>query len=250
MYRGLVASLLFLVVGLYGCATPGESANDIARLNKEVADLKREVAVLSRRVEQLSGGSKVQRPPQIRQSVSFAGNPRLGSSDAKIAMIEFSDFQCPFCRRYHNRTFDQIKQRYVDTGKLIYVYRDFPLPSHRQAPMAAVAANCAGKQGAYWAMQRSLYAPGAQLSRDYYLSSAKRLGLKPKKFEKCLSDRSQMDEVTRDTRYGASLGIRGTPAFFIGRVDGEKIVEVTPVIGAQPLSAFTRAIDQALARVK
>ena len=114
--------------------------------------------------------------------------------------------------------------------------------------MASVAANCAGKQGAYWAMQRALYSPNARLTSDYYLSVAKNFKLDMDKYKRCLSDSRQLDEVRRDARYGASLGIRGTPAFFIGKIDGDKIIEVTPVIGAQPLSAFTRVIDQALAR--
>jgi protein-disulfide isomerase len=246
----LVTGFLFLLPGIYGCATTSETANEIERLNKEVAYLKRQVAVLNRQVEELSGGSKVQRRPHASLSVSFAGNPKLGNKDAKIAMVEFSDYQCPFCRRYHGQTFDRIKQRYVDNGKLLYVYRDFPLPSHRQAPMASVAANCAGQQGAYWEMLRALYLPSAQLNRGYYLSIARRLGLRLEKFESCLADSRQLDEVSRDTRYGASLGIRGTPAFFIGRIDGEKIVDTTPVMGAQPLSVFVHAIDQVLARVE
>ena len=250
----------FLLVGIFlqllmiqGCSTVPSTTSapdtDVKTLEKDVADLKRQVAILTRRLDQMAPSAKTQRQPRPQLSVSFAGNPRLGNKKASVAIVEFSDFQCPFCRRFHSRTFDQIKKNYVDTGKLLYVYRDFPLPSHRQAPLAAVAANCAGKQGAYWTMLRTLYGPGARLEKDYYLGAAKELKLNMGKFEHCLADSRQMDEVMRDARYGSSLGIRGTPAFFIGRIDGEKIVGVTPVIGAQPYASFARAIDQTLQRL-
>ena len=252
MLRSLSAPVAFILVALLlpACTTPvtgsGDSGADVAELQKEIAGLKREIAILNRRLDALTSARK----PQKQQSVTFAGNPMLGSKSAKIAMIEFSDYQCPFCKRFHEHTFEQIKRAYVDSGRMLYVYRDYPLPNHRQAPMAAVAANCAGKQGAYWAMQRALFGPGARLQKDFYLASARELKLNLARFERCLSDPNQMNEVMRDARYGSSLGIRGTPAFFIGRIEGEKIVDVSVVVGAQPYQAFSRAIDQALQRLK
>jgi len=249
----LIAISLQLLM-IQGCTTvpsgTSSSAAEVERLEKEIADLKRQIAILNRRLSETAPSTKVQRQPRMRPSVTFGGNPRLGNKKAAVAIIEFSDYQCPFCRRFHSQTFDLIKQNYVDTGNLLYVYRDYFLPNHRQALMASVAANCAGEQGAYWAMQRTLYNPGARLEKDYYLEYASGLKLKRDKFERCLADKKQVDEVVRDTRYGSSLGIRGTPAFFIGRVEGEKIVDVSLVIGAQPYPVFARAIDQALQRAQ
>ena len=219
-------------------------------MKQEVATLQRQVALLNRRLMAISASRPLPHRLSVRHRVSFADNPALGSRKAKIAIVEFSDYQCPYCKRYHLQTFDLVRKKYIDTGQLLYVYRDYPLPGHRQAPAAAVAANCAGEQGGYWAMQRALFSRAARLERSYYLASAKQLKLDLKRFETCLGDKKQMDEVMRDTRYGASLGIRGTPAFFIGRIEGNSIVEVTPVIGAQPISAFTRAIGQALRRTQ
>ncbi len=254
--RALIRTLLLLVplFSIGACATTpsGGTASDqeIARLKKEIDTLKRQVAVLNRRLNTMESGRQIQRRPIVKRTISFAGNPKLGSKNARIAIVEFSDYQCPFCKRFHARTFDQIKNQYVDTGKLLYVYRDYPLRNHSLAPAAAVAANCAGAQGAYWTMQRALFAPRARLRQDYYLASAKRLKLDLKQFQSCLTDKKQMDEVMRDTRYGASLGIRGTPAFFIGRIEGEKIVGATPVIGAQPFSAFARVIETTIQRAQ
>lgn len=246
--------ILIALFAMTACTSipPGnaKTEKEIAALKQEVATLQRQVALLNRRLKAVSASRPLPYRPSARHSVSFAGNPALGSRKAKIAIVEFSDYQCPYCKRYHLQTFDLIRKKYVDTGQLLYVYRDYPLPSHRLAPAAAVAANCAGEQGGYWAMQRALFSRAARLERSYYLATAKQLKLDINRFESCLVDRKQMDEVMRDTRYGASLGIRGTPAFFIGRIEGNGIVEATPVIGAQPMPAFTRAIDQALRRTQ
>jgi protein-disulfide isomerase len=245
--RGLILAALFAMTACTSIPSgTTKTDKEIAALKQEVVTLQRQVALLNRRLNAISASRLSPHHPLARQSVSFAGNPALGNRQAKIAIVEFSDYQCPYCKRYHLQTFDLIRRKYVDVGQLLYVYRDYPLPSHRLAPAAAVAANCAGEQGGYWAMQRALFSRAARLDRTYYLAIAKKLKLDIRRFESCLVDRKQMDEVMRDTRYGASLGIRGTPAFFIGRIEGNSIVEATRVIGAQPMSVFTRAIDQAL----
>jgi protein-disulfide isomerase len=246
-HRWLILTALFAMAACTSIPSGNtKTEKEISALKQEVATLQRQVALLNRRLKAISASRPLPHRLSMRHHVSFAGNPALGNRKAKIAIVEFSDYQCPYCKRYHLQTFNLLKKKFVDTGQLLYVYRDYPLPSHRLAPAAAVAANCAGEQGGYWAMQRALFSRAARLERSYYLASAKQLKLDIKRFESCLGDRSQMEEVMRDARYGASLGIRGTPAFFVGRIEGNSIVEAMPVIGAQPIYAFTRAINQAL----
>lgn len=98
----------------------------------------------------------------------MSDKPRMGSKDAKLAVIEYSDFQCPFCDRYTKNTFPRIKENYIDTEKVQYVARDFPLSFHRQAKSAAIAANCAGYQGKYWEMHGMLFKHRNDLKRDLY----------------------------------------------------------------------------------
>ncbi|MFH0928340.1 MAG: DsbA family protein, partial [bacterium] len=156
--------------------------------------------------------------------------------------VEFSDYQCPFCDRYTADTLPQITSKYIDTGKVKYYFRDYPLGFHPQAKPAAIAASCAGAQGKYWEMHDLLFAKQGEWSGsaevDQLLATyAADLGLNIEDFEKCSADSSIADEIDEDFAAGAKLGVSGTPSFFI---NGVKIV------GAQPYATFEAAIEKAL----
>jgi len=173
-------------------------------------------------------------------------DPKLGASTAKVAVVEFSDFQCPFCSRFHRQTFPGLKQQYIDTGKIQYVVRDFPLGFHPEARMAALAANCAGKQDAFWGMQDKLFSNQRGLGDAMYQQLAKELSLDMPRFNTCLGDGAVTAEVNADLSYGQSVGVRGTPTFFVGRLQDGRVVDAKKIVGAQPLTAFSRAIDALL----
>jgi protein-disulfide isomerase len=191
-------------------------------------------------VESLRSQGKVvvrlQPPPAIRVEVSTEGAPIRGAAGAPVTVVEFSDFECPFCKQTHP-TLKQLLERYPDKVRL--AYRDFPLDSiHPQARRAAEAARCAQDQGKFWEYHDVLFAQSPQLALEDLRRYAGQVGLDVTKFDGCLAAGTHKAAVQRDLDEGNRLGITGTPAFFInGRT----------LTGAQPLEAFTRLIDQELA---
>ena len=170
--------------------------------------------------------------------ISADDDPVLGDVNTPITIIEFSDFQCPFCGRFFAETLPLIKQNYVDTGKAKFVYRDFPLSSiHPEATPAAEAAECADEQGKFWEFHNGLFENQASLSTALYQNLAEKYGLDIGQFEQCIGTRKYQSEVQADFSYGSGLGITGTPTVFI---NGKMIV------GAQPYQAFQQAIETEL----
>jgi len=187
-------------------------------------------------------------PPQGEsESDAAAAAPfnDLGSVDAPIAMIEFSDLQCSFCARHASQTFPELRRNYIDTGKLRYAVRDLPLPRHRHAVPAAVAARCAGEQGKFWEMRQAIYLARGRLDQEPYAAMAGEFGLDVERFEACRSDGRQLAKVRADAALAAGEGIASTPAFVIGRiVDGEFKGET--IVGAKPYAVFAAKIDALL----
>lgn len=222
----------------------GAALQQLLELRKDIKELKAEIVITRSEVAKLGrgGGQRV----AALSKVSIDDDPALGSRTAKIGLIEFSDYQCPFCRRFHTQTFDQLKRKYIDTGKVLYVLRDFPLDFHRQAKSAAIAANCAGEQGAYWAMKRQLFANSNRFGPAFYQEAARSLKLNIGTFQQCLNDPRQAKEIESDMAYGDSIGVRGTPAFFVGRLQGKELVDAKLISGARSLGYFSRVIDNLL----
>src|SRR3989338_8862854 len=174
--------------------------------------------------------------PSAKVDVSSDDDAVLGNKNAPITMIEFSDYECPFCGRHFTQTYPQLKQEYIDTGKVKLVFRDFPLSFHQNAQKAAEAAECAGEQGdaAYFRMHDKLFQNQDSLSVENYKKWAKEIGLDATKFNSCLDSGKMASEISKDMADGSKYGGQGTPAFFING----KLVS-----GAQPFSAFKQAID-------
>jgi protein-disulfide isomerase len=163
-----------------------------------------------------------------------------------VGIVEFSDLQCPFCRRFHEGTLRDLKARYVDTGKLRYSYRDFPLEGHGQALPAAVAARCAGQQGAYWPMLDLLFERQRQLGGPVYPVLAAVIKIDPAAFKACLAGSREAARVRADARYGQSLRVDRTPHFFIGKLSGSRLVSPRSVVGARPVEQFQMIIEELL----
>lgn len=164
----------------------------------------------------------------------------IGDKNAPVEIIEFSDYECPFCQRHYQQTYGQIKKDYIDTGKVKYALRDFPLSFHQQAQKAAEAAECAGELGgdeAYFKMHDKLFGEGVAKGVEGFKAYAKAIGLDTKKFNDCLDSGKMSSEVAKDISDGGAAGVQGTPAFFING----KLLS-----GAQPFSAFKQAIDAEL----
>jgi protein-disulfide isomerase len=171
-----------------------------------------------------------------RYDVPTTGFYGIGTENAPIVIIEFSDYQCPFCKRFHDQVFQPLMDAYP--GKIRFVYRNLPLTQiHPQAMNAAEASMCAGEQDAYWPYHDKLFENGDALSDDLYSSLASDLGLNLSNFETCMSDHKYRSDIQSDTNFASTLGIQSTPTFFINGL---------AVVGAQPLTAFKQIIDDEL----
>lgn len=161
----------------------------------------------------------------------------LGRPDAPLTMVEFTDLQCPFCREYVGTTFVELKKNWIDTGKLRYISRDFPLDIHPQAMSAARAARCAGEQGHFWDMRLTLMRNGNQLSPEFITRVAGDLKLDMKAFADCAASSKYDADILAEQAEGARLGVDGTPTFLIGRTAPDS-VEGPMIMGALPYGYF------------
>ena len=182
-----------------------------------------------------------------RVKVGLGTTPSLGRSDAPIVMVEFTDYQCPFCQRFHLSVFEELKKQYVDTGKIRYVSRDLPLPMHPNAMSAANAARCAGEQNKdkFWEMRHRLIQNANQLGTDKYSALADELKLDRSGFQACLAADKFKPQIEKDMAEAGLAGIGGTPSFVIGRAVGET-VDGVKVVGAQPFGVFDVRLKEAL----
>ena len=172
-----------------------------------------------------------------RYAVSIDDDPVRGNNDAPITIIEFSDYQCPFCRQWHVEVLPQLQAKYGD--KIRLVYRDFPLYSiHPSAESAAVAANCAGEQESYYEYGDLLFNNQDSLNTQTYEKLAQDLKLDLTSFKQCVAENRYKNEIDGDYKFASELGVRSTPTFFINGL---------AVVGAQPFEVFEQIIDMELA---
>ncbi len=182
-------------------------------------------------------GAKVMiEPPRI--AVSVDDDASKGPQDAPITIVEFSDFQCPYCAR-GEESITQVLQKYGD--KVRVVYRDYPLSFHQNAEISAIGAECAEEQGKFWEMHGAMFANQQKLAAADLIETAAGLGLNKEEFKACLDSGRYRAEVQNDFKEGASYGVTGTPAFFINGV---------MLSGAQPPEAFYKIIDRELERLE
>jgi protein-disulfide isomerase len=179
--------------------------------------------------------------------MSVAGEPSLGSGEAKVVLVEFSDYQCPYCAQYAREILPRIRADYIDTGKVRYVFRDYPLSSHPAAARAAEAAHCAGEQGRFWEMHDVLFANSAGLGADALPAHAKSAGVEEKAFARCLASGRFAAGLREDMADADAAGIRGTPAFFVGLVQpGGRLLIQRKLSGLRPYSDYRAVLETAL----
>ncbi len=175
---------------------------------------------------------KPQQPSRVQ--VSIDDDPIRGLNDAPVTIIEFSDFQCPYCGRFFAQTMPLIEKNYIMTGKVRLIYRDFPLSFHQYAEKAAEAARCAGEQGKYWEYHDTLFNNQAALDITSLEKYARKLALNETTFNSYLNSGRMAPRVQKDLNDGLNYNISGTPTFFVNGVE---------VVGAQPYGVFEQVID-------
>jgi protein-disulfide isomerase len=172
-----------------------------------------------------------------RYDIPTAGFYSTGPADAPITLVEFSDYQCPYCQRWHDQVYDSLMAAYP--GQIRLVYRNLPLTQlHPQAMNAAESSLCAGEQNAYWQYHEKLFENSQLLSDSLYASLAAELGLDAAAFNDCMTEHKYKSQIEADMQFAIDLGVQSTPTFFINGL---------AVVGAQPLSAFQQVIDDELA---
>jgi protein-disulfide isomerase len=235
-YTRWAALPLAVLLPLYG-AEPGIS-------HQQADEILNELGLIRRLLErQSTGAGQPQRDPITKAKISIEGAYSIGSKDAPLTLVEFTDFQCPFCQRFHLSTFPELKKNYIDTGKLRFVSRDLPLDFHPNAMQAANAGRCAGEQGRFWEMRDGMNSNPGKLDINSLLSYAQELQLDGMAFRGCVESQRYKDAILKDILLAQKIGVNGTPSFVLGRsapdgVDGELIV------GAMPYSFFDQKLKE------
>jgi protein-disulfide isomerase len=184
-------------------------------------------------------------PAPVKAKLNLEGFQMLGSKDAPVTMVEFTDYQCPYCQRFHLTVFNELKKNYIDTGKVRFYSRDLPLDSlHPNAFRAAQAARCAADQGQFWALRDIMGSNPDKLDIDNLMADATKLKMDPGAFRGCLDTQKYKEAVQTDVLEASEIGAEATPTFVIGKstpqgVDGELAV------GLQPYAEFVKAISKA-----
>jgi len=233
-----------------GLATPLAAQSPDDELRREVESLRQQLQELKQEVQEIRTAlsrSSV-RPAPAARVLDVGGRPFRGERTAPLTLVEFSDYQCPYCARFVRETYPEIEAAYVRTGKLKVVFFDFPLMAiHPLAFRAAEAARCAGDQGRYWEMHDRLFA--LQPALDAWAGHAEALGLDAAAFEACFSSGRHTTAIRDDIEKASALAVRMTPTFVIGatRPDGSSLRVLETVLGSKPFAVFKERIDTLLA---
>ncbi len=248
--RGVFATAVALTVVLGAVLAVSPRARADEPMTKTQGDaILDELRQIKKLLERMPPAPSAAAAPRAdeRVKVGLGTAPSIGRSDAPVVMVEFTDYQCPFCQRFHMTAFNDLKREYIDTGKIRYVSRDLPLPMHPHAMSAANAARCAGEQNRekFWEMRHRLIVNANQLGTDKYTALADELKLDRPAFQACLAGDKYKAQIEKDVTDAGLAGIGGTPSFVIGRVSGDG-VDGVKVVGAQPFGVFDARLKELL----
>ena len=249
LYPGLLLAAMFCYAPSSGATEPSADGNAAITQDTANAILKelKEIRQVLEKIEK-QGGRAAKGPSRLTTSTfSIKGKHTLGAADAPVTVVEFADYQCPYCLRFAKTTFPLLKQKYIDNGKVRWVALNLPLPFHKDARKAAQAAHCAGEQDKLWEMRDVLFRNPRQLNTENLPAHAETLSLDMDAFNECLQSDRHLAEIDQDAKDANAVRLTGTPSFIIGKSTGDKITGQV-VIGAQPMNAFDSAINKVLAQ--
>jgi protein-disulfide isomerase len=250
-----VVPVLFLFIILYtqtGC----QQSQDIGGIREELKELVEVEKSIQKELQDIKAALQTRQAPSPSEPQNVVLNvdkaPFKCDKDAKLTLIEFSDYQCPFCARHIRETFPQLESEYIKTGKVKYVFNDFPLDFHKNAFKAAEAANCSGDQGKFWEMHDVLFKNQSQLAVEDITGYAENLKLDMSMFKQCLDSGKYANDIKNDIATAQKAGVSGTPSFFLGVTNPKdpNVKVVKFIRGAQSYNNFKEAIDNALSSEK
>ena len=244
-FSGLIVGIIVAVaVAAFfaGSHISDQNSNQLTQKDLDDAIAKLELKMMQQRLPTSQ--------PQLPAKISADDDPIIGNPEAPITIIEFSDFQCPFCARFHVQTLPSLMEEYIEQGKVKLVFRDFPIQNiHPNALPAAVAAECANDQEKFKGMHDLLFENQKQWSGletssalSTFIQYAKDLQINEDEFRECLTEGKYLDEIRKDLEDGRNYGVSGTPGFFIGNDD----IGYVELKGAQPFDSFKKVIDSQL----
>jgi protein-disulfide isomerase len=264
--KGTSSATLACLLMLIPCQ-PGQAQQQTDKTDRKDVQLLEDIAILKNDIKALEGNQKLiisqlnelkqllrEKPSpiptlQVPPSMGIQGEPFRGDGAAGVAIIEYADFECPFCGKYEREVYPQIFDNYVKTGKVRLFYRDLPIPIHPHAMLAARSARCAGEQGKYWEMHDSLFAKQTGFTEKGLSERAAGLGIEVTKFSECLSSDRFTDAIRERIAEAQKMGIDGTPTFFLGTIapNGDLVNIDRSIVGAEPYKDFKSNLDELLA---
>ncbi|HYW41724.1 MAG TPA: thioredoxin domain-containing protein [Bryobacteraceae bacterium] len=235
-YAGFAALPLALALRM-GAQEPGITRQQADDILKELRQI--------RQLLEKQGAKPAEEPKDqvTRAKVNLQGAPMLGSKDAPLTMVEFTDYQCPFCQSFHVKSFGELKKNYIDTGKVRFYSRDLPLDFHPNAMRAAQAARCANDQGQFWKIREVMSSNPDKLDMDSLVADATGLNMDVGAFRACVQSEKYKDAVQSDVMEAMRIGANGTPSFVVGKSTSEG-VDGELVVGAQPLPVFEMKLKE------
>jgi len=254
--RILVSGLLLAALLLLPIAALGQDpAVEVKELKKEIESLKiiqteilKELLEIKKLLAARPSANSDTQPREI--IIDTEGAPSKGNKTARFTLIEFSDYQCPFCSRYVRDTLPLIERDYIKTNKIKYVFRDFPLESlHPNALLASEAAACAREQGKYWEMHDWLFSSPSALNAKDMTTHAQSIGINPASFQQCLDSSKYREPIRKGMDEAAGIGVNGTPTFFVAQSlpNSSKVKVIRALRGAPAYANFKEVLDTILA---
>ncbi len=228
-------------------------------MQKEIDELKEGQRQISEQLKELKGEQPPKSVSPAKSETPFdfeidkSSSEAKGNERARVAIVEFSDFQCSYCLSYVTQTLPQLDKNYISSGKVRYFFRNLPLTSaHPNAFRAAEAGHCAAEQGKFWPAHDRFFANQDALNPNDWLPHARALGMDAFKFDECLRSGKFDDQIKKDIDEAQSLGIEGTPAFLIGLIapNGHTMSVRKVILGAEPFDSFKQTLDELLASRK
>jgi protein-disulfide isomerase len=241
-----------IISGITAIGLAQESSGD---LEKDIEYLKQNQRIIIQELETIKKIlAPLERPPEIDirgMEIELAGKNRINKGGPRLVIIEFTDYQCPFCGRFSRDTFPEVRRQYLDNQKIDYAIFDLPLPMHQFAQKAAEATLCAEEQGRYWEMHSHLMENQESLAQMSILAA--NINMDVSSFEQCLNSGKHADKVAEDIAIAKKLGMTSVPGFILAEKDPQKpstVRGISAIRGAMPFSHFQNEIDKAMAELR
>ena len=253
MNKTLLALISAIMLLFSLSAMSASTKQEVIELRAQVEEMQKDLAEIKKLLKEgarAPAAAAAQGTAFKEQVISIGESPSKGKEDATVTIVEYSDYQCPFCARNYRDVMPKLQEEYIDSGKVKFVMREFPLSSiHKNATIASIAALCAGNQDKYWEMHNILFENAKQLDVESLKSYAVTIELDTASFDDCLDNRKTEGQVRADLASAAKFGMRGTPGFFIGLTDPsdpDKVNMSVYIKGAQSIDNFRASIDELL----